>query len=184
MPALPNELFEKFTKDYELSNYDALVLIEQKEIASYFEEVIQFTKNYKSAANWVMVNIKSYLNQQAIEINLFPVSPKNIGLLINMIDEKIVSHSLANQKLFPSMISSPSENPNLIAEKNNWISSNNENELSSIILKVLDENHAEKERFINGEKNLTGFFMGKIMKATKGTADPKKAAQLLNEILS
>ena len=72
MPALPNELFEKFTKDYELSNYDALVLIEQKEIASYFEEVIQFTKNYKSAANWVMVNIKSYLNQQAIEINLFP----------------------------------------------------------------------------------------------------------------
>ena len=184
MPALPNELFEKFTKDYELSNYDALVLIEQKEIASYFEEVIQFTKNYKSAANWVMVNIKSYLNQQAIEINLFPVSPKNIGLLINMIDEKIVSHSLANQKLFPSMISSPSENPNLIAEKNNWISSNNENELSSIILKVLDENHAEKERFINGEKKLTGFFMGKIMKATKGTADPKKAAQLLNEILS
>lgn len=184
MPALPNELFEKFTKDYELSNYDALVLIEQKEIASYFEEVIQFTKNYKSAANWVMVNIKSYLNQQAIEINLFPVSPKNIGLLINMIDEKIVSHSLANQKLFPSMISSPSENPNLIAEKNNWISSNNENELSSIILKVLDENHAEKERFINGEKKLAGFFMGKIMKATKGTADPKKAAQLLNEILS
>ena len=184
MPALPNELFEKFTKDYELSNYDALVLIEQKEIASYFEEVIQFTKNYKSAANWVMVNIKSYLNQQAIEINLFPVSPKNIGLLINMIDEKIVSHSLANQKLFPSMISSPSENPNLIAEKNNWISSNNENELSSIILKVLEENHAEKERFINGEKKLAGFFMGKIMKATKGTADPKKAAQLLNEILS
>lgn len=184
MPALPNELFEKFTKDYELSNYDALVLIEQKEIASYFEEVIQFTKNYKSAANWVMVNIKSYLNQQAIEINLFPVSPKNIGLLINMIDEKIVSHSLANQKLFPSMISSPSENPNLIAEKNNWISSNNENELSSIILRVLDQNPAEKERFINGEKKLAGFFMGKIMKATKGTADPKKAAQLLNEILS
>lgn len=184
MPALPNELFEKFTKNYELSNYDALVLIEQKEIASYFEEVIQFTKNYKSAANWVMVNIKSYLNQQAIEINLFPVSPKNIGLLINMIDEKIVSHSLANQKLFPSMISSPSQNPNFIAEKNNWISSNNENELSSIILKVLDENHAEKERFINGEKKLSGFFMGKIMKATKGTADPKKVAQLLNEILS
>lgn len=184
MPALPNELFEKFTKDYELSNYDALVLIEQKEIASYFEEVIQFTKNYKSAANWVMVNIKSYLNQQAIEINLFPVSPKNIGLLINMIDEKIVSHSLANQKLFPSMILSPSENPNLIAEKNNWISSNNENELSSIISKVLEENPAEKERFLNGEKKLAGFFMGKIMKATKGTADPKKAAQLLNEILS
>ena len=184
MPALPNELFEKFTKDYELSNYDALVLIEQKEIASYFEEVIQFTKNYKSAANWVMVNIKSYLNQQAIEINLFPVSPKNIGLLINMIDEKIVSHSLANQKLFPSMILSPSENPNLIAEKNNWISSNNENELSSIISKVLEENPAEKERFLNGEKKLAGFFMGKIMKATKGTADPKKAAQLLIEILS
>ena len=184
MPALPNELFEKFTKDYGLSNYDALVLIEQKEIASYYQKVIQFTNNYKSAANWVMVNIKSYLNQQAIEINSFPVSAENIGLLINMIDKKIVSHSLANQKLFPLMISNPTENPNSIAEKNKWISSNNENELSSIIKKVLEENPSEKDRLLNGEKKLTGFFMGKIMKASKGTAEPKKAAQLLNKLIS
>ena len=72
MPALPNELFKKFTENYGLSNYDALVIIEQKEIAQYFEQLVQFTTNFKTAANWVMVNIKSYLNQQAIEINSFP----------------------------------------------------------------------------------------------------------------
>ena len=102
MPALPNELYKKFTESYGLSNYDALVIIEQKDIALYYEEIVKFTKNYKAAANWVMGNIKSYLNQKALDISSFKVSSKNIGLLIKMIDDNEISHSLASQKLFPS----------------------------------------------------------------------------------
>ena len=71
MPALPNELYKKFTEDYGLSDYDALLIIDQKDIAIYYEEIIKFTKNYKAAANWVMGHIKSYLNQKALEISSF-----------------------------------------------------------------------------------------------------------------
>ena len=184
MPALPNELFKKFTENYGLSNYDALVIIEQKEIAQYFEQLVQFTTNFKTAANWVMVNIKSYLNQQAIEINSFPVSAEKMGLLIQMIDENLISNSLANQKLFPEMIKNPNEHPQSIAEKNDWISSDSEEELLSLVTKIIDENPSESERLKNGEKKLIGFFMGKIMKASNGTADPKKIAQILNKSLS
>ena len=184
MPALPNELYKKFTESYGLSNYDALVIIEQKDIALYYEEIVKFTKNYKAAANWVMGNIKSYLNHKALDISSFRVSSKNIGLLIKMIDDNEISHSLASQKLFPEMVEKPNENPKTIAEKNNWIQQNNEDDLSQIIINVLDENPSEKERFKNGEKKLAGFFMGKIMKASKGTADPKKSAQLLNKLIN
>jgi aspartyl-tRNA(Asn)/glutamyl-tRNA(Gln) amidotransferase subunit B len=184
MPALPNDLFEKFTIKYGLSNYDALVIIEQKEIAFYYESILEFTKNYKGATNWLMGGIKSYLNQKAIEIINFPIKAKNIGILINMIDNGIITHSLASQKLFPEMLKYPIENPNSIAEKNQWINQQNKNNIKDLITEILNENPDEKERFKNGEKKLTGFFIGKIMKASNGTADPKKINQLLNQLLN
>ena len=182
MPNLPNDLFEKFTTKYGLSNYDALVIIEQKEIAFYYESILEFTKNYKGATNWLMGSIKSYLNQKAVEITNFPIKAENIGILINMIDDGIITHSLASQKLFPEMLKYPLENPNSIAEKNQWINQQNENNLEVLIKEILDKNPEEKERFKNGEKKLTGFFIGKIMKASNGTADPKKINQLLNQL--
>jgi aspartyl-tRNA(Asn)/glutamyl-tRNA(Gln) amidotransferase subunit B len=101
-----------------------------------------------------------------------------------MIDENLISNSLANQKLFPEMIKNPNEHPQSIAEKNDWISSDSEEELLSLVTKIIDENPSESERLKNGEKKLIGFFMGKIMKASNGTADPKKIAQILNKSLS
>jgi aspartyl-tRNA(Asn)/glutamyl-tRNA(Gln) amidotransferase subunit B len=103
-------------------------------------------------------------------------------MLINMIDDGIITHSLASQKLFPEMLKYPRENPNSIAEKNQWINQQNENNLEFLIKEILDKNPEEKERFKNGEKKLTGFFIGKIMKASNGTADPKKINQLLNQL--
>ena len=184
MPALPNDLFEKFTTKYGLSNYDALVIIEQKEIAFYYENILKFTKNYKGATNWLMGGIKSYLNQEAIEITKFPIIAENIAILINMIDDGTLTHSLASQKLFPEMLKHPLENPNSIAKKNQWINQQNKNNLEDLIVEILEKNPEERERFKNGEKKLTGFFIGKIMKASNGTADPKKINQLLNKLIN
>ena len=184
MPPLPNELFEKFTKQYKLSTYDALVIIEQKEIAIFFESILKYTNNFKSAANWVMGNIKSFLNQQAIGIDSFEVSAEKIAQLINLIDNNEISHSLASQKVFPEMIKSPQLDPKKIAEKNNWINQQNEDGITSIILDIFKSNPSETERFKNGEKKLTGFFMGQIMKATKGTADPKTTGKLLQQLIN
>ena len=184
MPPLPNELFEKFTSKYKLSDYDSLVIIEQKEIAIYFESIIEHTNNFKSAANWVMGNIKSYLNQQAISIDSFKISPEKIAQLIQLIDDNEITHSIASQKVFPEMILNPALNPKEIAEKNNWINQQNEDDLISLILNIFKSNPSETERFKNGERKLTGFFMGQIMKATKGTADPKTTGKLLEELIN
>jgi aspartyl-tRNA(Asn)/glutamyl-tRNA(Gln) amidotransferase subunit B len=184
MPSLPNELFKKFTSSYQLSSYDALVILEQKEIALYFESIVKHTSNYKSAANWIMGGIKSHLNQQAISIDSLKISPENIAELIKLIDSKEITHSLASQKVFPEMIKNPLDKPKDIAVKNNWINQQNEDDLSEAIMKVLKENPNETERFKNGERKLTGFFMGQIMKVTKGTADPKRTAILLNELIN
>ena len=184
MPPLPNELFEKFTSKYKLSDYDSLVIIEQKEIAIYFESIIEHTNNFKSAANWVMGNIKSYLNQQAISIDSFKINPEKIAQLIQLIDDNEITHSIASQKVFPEMILNPALNPKEIAEKNNWINQQNEDDLISVILNIFKSNPSEAERFKNGERKLTGFFMGQIMKATKGTADPKTTGKLLQELIN
>lgn len=184
MPPLPNELFEKFTSKYKLSDYDSLVIIEQKEIAIYFESILEHTNNFKSAANWVMGNIKSYLNQQAISIDSFKINPEKIAQLIQLIDDNEITHSIASQKVFPEMILNPALNPKEIAEKNNWINQQNEDDLISVILNIFKSNPSETERFKNGERKLTGFFMGQIMKATKGTADPKTTGKLLQELIN
>ncbi len=184
MPPLPNDLFEKFTKEYKLSNYDALVIIEQKEIALYFESILKYTDNFKSAANWLMGNIKSHLNQHAIGINSFVISPEKIARLIKLIDDKKISHSVASQKVFPEMIKFPNLEPKKIAEINNWISQKDEDSITYIILEILKSNPSETERFKKGEMKLTGFFMGQIMKATKGTADPKTTRKLLQQLIN
>jgi aspartyl-tRNA(Asn)/glutamyl-tRNA(Gln) amidotransferase subunit B len=184
MPALPNDLFKKFTLKYKLSPYDALVILEQKEIALYFEDIVKHTSNYKSAANWIMGSIKSFLNQQAISIDLLEIKAENIAELIKLIDSKEISHSIASQKVFPEMVKNPYENPKDIASKNNWINQQNEEDLSDAVMQVFKANPNETERFKNGERKLTGFFMGQIMKSTKGTADPKKTAKLLNQLIN
>ena len=81
------------------------------------------------------------------------------------------------------MLENPKLSPSDIAEKNNWISQSNKHDLSEIIEKILSDNPNETQRFKEGEKKLTGFFMGQIMKATKGTANPKLAAQVLHKII-
>lgn len=183
LPPLPNDLFKKYQNELGLSEYDAANLTENKGIALYFENLITLTKNYKSAANWMMGSIKSYLNQNALTIESFPISAEKISELINIIDEGKISNSVASQKVFPKLLENPDSSPLTIAEENNWITQNDSNALEDIVLGIFKDNPSETERFKNGEKKLTGFFMGKIMQATKGAADPKTTNQILNQVI-
>ena len=182
MPTLPRALFEKYTKEFGLSEYDAYNLTDNKGIALYYEELIRHTKNYKAAANWIMGDIKSYLNEFGKEIDEFPLNAERIASLIKLIDEGKISSSIASQKIFPEMLKSDLS-PLTIAEKLNLIQDSSEETLKNLILQVFEENQAEVERYRNGEKQLSGFFMGKLMKVSNGKADPKIANKLLLELL-
>lgn len=183
MPPLPNYLHKKYTTELGLSEYDAGVITDQKEVALYFEEIIKHTKNYKSAANWVMGEIKSHLNSNAMDITELKLTPKHVADLIALIDNGKLSHSLASQKVFPEMLKTD-EAPLKIAESNNWIQTSDEGEIKGMIAEVIAENANEVERYRAGETKLLGFIMGQLMKKSKGKADPKSAGKLLSEMLA
>lgn len=183
MPALPRDLFLKYTKELGLSEYDATILTDTKAIALYYEELITFTKNFKGAANLLMGDIKSYLNQQGVEIENFPIKAEKIAQLIALLDENKVSSTVASQKIFPELLKNPEKNPLQIAEELNVLQDSNEDSIKGYIQEVIDKNPSEVDRYRNGEKQLVGFFMGQLMKVSQGKADPKASNQLMREML-
>ncbi len=184
MPSLPNELFERFTKEYSLPEYDAQVLTDQKGVALYFEELCTKTNKYKEASNWVMGSVKSYLNDLALYIDKFPLSTDRIAELIQIIEDGKISKSSATQNLFPAMVQNPDKHPLELAQELNLVQESDEDSLVAIIQEVIAENPQEVERFKGGEKKLLGMFMGQVMKKSRGKADPKKTNQLLAQELN
>lgn len=183
MPALPKELYDRYVNEYKLSAYDASNLTDNKEIAMFFEEIIALNQNYKSVANWIMGDIKSYLNDKGVQIDQFPISAKKISNLISLIDEGKISSTVASQKIFPEMLNSD-ESVIDIAERLNVIQVSNKGDITGFIEEVIQSNPSEVERYKNGEKQLIGFFMGQLMKASKGKAHPKVANSLLRDKLN
>ncbi len=183
MPPLPRDLFLKYTNEFGLSEYDATILTDTKEIALFYDEMISYTQNYKGAANLLMGDIKSYLNEKGLEMDQFPVSPKTLSELISIIDDGKISSSISSQKVFPELIKNPKDSPLEIAERLNLIQDSDEDSILGYINEVIKNNPEEVERYKNGDKKLTGFFMGQLMKISKGKADPKAANQLMRKTL-
>lgn len=183
LPPLPNDLHSKYVNDLKLSEYDASVLTESKEIALYFNELIANTKNYKSAANWVMVNVKSFLNENALHIDNFPIQPKVLSQIIELIDSGKVSHAAASQKLFPALISHPAKSPEALATELDIIQNSNSNEIQALVEQAVNKFPEKITEYKNGKVGLLGLFVGEVMKLSKGKADPKVVNQLVKEQL-
>jgi aspartyl-tRNA(Asn)/glutamyl-tRNA(Gln) amidotransferase subunit B len=179
MPALPWELRDKFVSHYGLSTYDAQVLTESKGLAAYFEDVCKITSNYKSAANWVMGPVKSYLNELTLTVTDFPISVKTLAELIQMIDSNTVSFSTASQRLFPELLKSPEKLARQVAEELNLIQNSDSESILSIIEEVMSDYPAKVQEYKKGKVGIVGMFMGEVMKRSKGKADPKVANALL-----
>lgn len=183
MPPLPQELFKKYTEDLSLSEYDAGVLTDTKEIALYFEELIKHVDSPKTAANWILGSVKSYLNQMAIDIDAFPLAPEKIADLIKTVEDGKISNSIAAQRVFPIMVESPEKSAIEIATENNWIQETNLDEIEDIVRDAIMSNPVQLQKYKDGNKGLIGFFMGQVMQKTQGKADPKTASQLVTKIL-
>jgi aspartyl-tRNA(Asn)/glutamyl-tRNA(Gln) amidotransferase subunit B len=182
LPPLPNELLKKYIH-LGLSTYDAGVITDSKEIALYFEDIIANTKFIKSAANWLTVQIKSYLNDNALHISDFKISAKRMAELINFIETGKVNHTIAIQKIFPKMMEEISKSPNQIAEENNWIQESDSDALSELVKQAIAKYPEKVEEYKNGKTSLLGLFMGEVMKLSKGKADPKITTILVKKML-
>jgi aspartyl-tRNA(Asn)/glutamyl-tRNA(Gln) amidotransferase subunit B len=183
LPTLPDELFNLYTKTYKLGEYDALQLIDLKEVAAYYNKLVTFTKNYKSAANWVMGPIKAYLNERALTISEFTLEPKKIAEIISLIDEGKVSNAAATQSIFPQLINDQTKTAEQIAKELDLLQNSNSNELQSLINEALSKFPEKITEYKNGKVGLLGLFVGEVMKLSKGKADPKLLNQLVKETL-
>ncbi|MES2730131.1 MAG: Asp-tRNA(Asn)/Glu-tRNA(Gln) amidotransferase subunit GatB [Bacteroidota bacterium] len=183
LPHLPRQLYVKFVNDFELSEYDANLLTDNKEIALFFEELCSHTTNYKAAANWVMGPVKSYLNELTLHISDFPLTPQRLAGLIALIDSKKVSHTIASQTIFPLMIDQKDKTALQIAEEQHLMQESNTDSLQAFVDEVLSGNPQKVQEYRNGKKGLLSMFMGEVMKKTKGKADPKLTSELLTKSL-
>ncbi|MGZ3766115.1 MAG: Asp-tRNA(Asn)/Glu-tRNA(Gln) amidotransferase subunit GatB [Mucilaginibacter sp.] len=179
LPALPNQLYDKYTSVLELSPYDASIITADRETALYFEELIKHTSNYKAATNWLMGSVKSYLNENGIEITQFCVKPATLAGLISLVDGGKINNSVAAQKLFPALINNPEKSPDQLAKELNLLISSDSDDVYQFINEAIAKFPDKVIEYKKGKKGVLGLFMGEIMKRSKGRIDPQKTNQLL-----
>ena len=179
MPALPNELYNKYITGLGLSDYDAGVITADSEMAGYFEELIKLTENYKAAANWLMGPVKSYLNENNLPAKDLSLKPAALAGLIKLVDSGKVNNSVAAQKLFPALLNNSGKTAEETANELNLLISTDNNDVNRFIHEALAKFPDKVVEYQKGKKGVLGLFMGEIMKVSKGKIDPKKTNQLL-----
>lgn len=180
MPLLPYQYFEKFVNTYSLPEYDASILTESKEIAVYFDELCNNTKNYKVASNWMMGVVKAYLKDNTA----IPLAAKTLSELIALVEEGAVSHSAATQKVFTYLCEHPNTSPFDAAKALDVLQESDSDSLLPIVESVLNDFSQKVVEYKKGKKGIMGMFMGEVMKRSNGKADPKLTTQLLTEKLN
>ncbi len=181
MPELPEKRKERFINELQLPEYDSEVLTSQREMADYFEDVLKETNDTKIAANWVMGDVLKIINEQKLTFDQFPVSSQNLGKLINLITTNKISSKIAKD-VFPVMLQEDKD-PNIIVEEKNLLQITDTSAIESAIDNVIKNNPAQVEEFKSGKEKVIGFFVGQVMKETKGKANPQMVNQILREKL-
>ena len=180
IPELPYERKEKYINKYGLSLYDATVLIKEKGISDYFEECLKLNVDAKQAANWVSVNIVGYLNKYYETINDFYLTPSMLSDIIKNVSNGTISSKQAKEIFFKSL-EEKKEPKNYISKDNAQLS--DRGELEKIIEEILSNNATQIEEYKNGKTNLFDYFVGQVMKNTRGKANPVITKEILHEKL-
>ena len=179
LPELPDIRRKRFVEDFGLSPYDAGILVSEKETADFFE-IASKNSNSKLVCNWIVGELFSILNKDSKTIQESPVTPENIGKLINLIDDGTITGRIAKD-VFEIMIDS-GDDPVSIVDSNDMRQVSDEGELDGIIEKIIQSN-PDQVKSLEEKPNLMGWFVGQVMQETKGKANPKTVNELLNKKL-
>ena len=182
LPELPTEKKIRFINDFGLSEYDAENLTAQKDIADYFESMIAKGADVKLSANWVMGDLAASLNKNQIEIQDSPISAIELYELITKISDNTISGKIAKD-VFKSMWEGKGSVEEII-ENQGLKQMTDIDALEGIIDEVVNNNTLQVQQFKDGNFKLLGFFVGQVMKATNGKANPKQVNKILNDKLS
>jgi aspartyl-tRNA(Asn)/glutamyl-tRNA(Gln) amidotransferase subunit B len=181
LPELPTARRARFLTSYALRDYDAEVLTSTRAMGDYFETVARQSGDARAAANWVMGDLSALLKAEGKEIPESPVSAENLGRLVALVAQNKISGKLAKE-IFPKMFTS-GEPPESIMEREGLEQISDEGALVKIIDEVIAANPKQLEQYRGGKTSVLAFFVGQVMKATRGQADPAAVNRLLREKL-
>jgi aspartyl-tRNA(Asn)/glutamyl-tRNA(Gln) amidotransferase subunit B len=181
MPKLPSEVQHELVQAYGLSTYDASVLTAERSSVDYFLKVHEKCGNAKLASNWITSELFGALNKAGLSIEESPVASDDLGTLLHLIETEVISGKMA-KSVFEEMWTS-GKSPTLIVEEKGLKQITNDDEITAIVQSVLDNHPTQLASYLEGNERLLPFFVGQVMKATKGSANPKKVNDiLLNEL--
>ena len=181
-PELPLEKRERFVRDYLIPAYDAGVLTQSRALADYYEAVVRLTDKPKIASNWIMGDILRFINEEKREITACPITPQALGDLIRLIDEGTISGKIAKE-VIDEMYKTGKPARTIIAEKG-LVQITDEGALAQAIQEVMTANPKQLEQYRGGKDKVFGFFVGQVMKATQGKANPQLINDLLKKMLA
>ena len=176
LPELPDQKKERFINEYSLTSYEANILVSEKEISDYFEEVVK-NSDKKLAKNWIMGELFASLNEKNISISESPVTSNKMSQLIDSISSGIISGRTAKEVF--EIMKETGEEPKKIIESKGLQQKSDPKELEKIIDKIISDNNDKVTQYKSGKDKLFGFFVGQVMKVSGGKANP----QLVNKIL-
>ena len=177
-PELPRNRLERFMRDYSLKFDDARILTDEKQLADFFEEALGSSSNHKAVANWILSELLGYLNKDNKSVTDTLVKPKDIGELVELIDSNTISGKIA-KTVFKDMYET-GKSPKQIIDEKGLVQITDTKLIEDLADKIIASNPKAVSQYKSGKKNTIGFFVGQIMKETKGKANPK----IVNEILS
>ena len=177
LPELPEQKINRFVKDYKISDYESKNLNSSKELSQFFESVAKKVSSPELAAKWILGDLMAILNRKNCSIKNSKISLENMVDLINKIEKGLLSGPGAKKVIELSWSSDESVENLMKNEGLDQIKS--EKEIIEIIEKIIKDNSKQYEQYLNGKEKLFGFFVGQVMKETKGSADPKEVNKLL-----
>ena len=176
IPELPDQKKNRFIEKFKLSPYEATILVSDLDTSKFFEKVIE-KSDVKLSANWITGELFALLNENNLEIAESPISPENLSKLINLISNGTISGKIA--KTIFEIMSKEDKDPNIIVEEKGLKQESDPKALEDLIQKVLNSNEDKVNEYKSGKDKLFGFFVGQVMKESKGKGNP----QLINKIL-
>jgi len=177
MPEMPIQKKERFSTQFNLNEYDADLLSADKDFADFFEEVLKFSVSPKIAANWIMGELSAELNKENLNIKDTKVSSKMLGQLLSRIEDSTISGKIAKD-VFTKMWST-GKDVDTIIEEEGLKQVTDDKEIESLIDEVIQNNPEQLKQFKSGKDRLFGFFVGQVMKASKGKANPQQVNDIL-----
>ncbi len=184
LPVLPNALKKHYVINFQLSEYDASVLCDDKDQSEYFEETVKHTRNYKAVANWLLGPVKSHLNDTNTGYKTFSLPPDILAALVNLVEEGKLNFGIASSRVFPALLKQPGKQPFELATELNLIQENDHSSIEQWVDEVITKMPDKVKQYQSGKTGLIGLFAGEVKKLSKGKADMQMVNTLLDKKLN